>query len=103
MLTPKYLNIPTMKATRTWSFDSVRGCCITNDYYTNGSSHDYEEMLDFVHENEPTKENIYAVALDIAVHSNLEARYGCTTEEAIEAVLFELYDRAITTTIQIER
>ena len=103
MLTPKFLNVPSMTTSTMWSYDSVRGCCIANDYYTNGSSRDYGEMLDFVSENEPTEKNLYAVALDIVLHSELESRYGCTTEGAIEAVLFELHNRAITTLVQIDR
>ena len=104
MLTPNYLNTPTMIISRMWSYDSVRGCCITNDYYTNGSNKDYAEMLDCVHDHdEPTEADVYAVALDIAIHSTLESRYGCTTDGAVEAVLFELYNTAITTSVRVER
>lgn len=104
MLTPNYLNIPTMILTRLWSYDSVRGCCMANDYYTNGDNEDYMKMLDYVHDHdEPTEADVYAVALDIVIHSTLESRYGCTTDGAVEAVLFELYNRAITTSVRIER
>ena len=103
MLTTEYLRVPTMTVTRIWSYDSVRGCCITNDYYTNGSNKDYADMLDYVHDHdEPTEADIYAVALDIVLHSELENRYGCTTDGAIDAVLFELYNRAITTSVRFE-
>lgn len=103
MLTTEYLKVPTMTTTRLWSYDSVRGCCIENDYYANGNNEDYAEMLDYVSTHEPTEENLYIVALDIALHSDLERRYGCRTDETIEAVIFELYNRAITTSVQLER
>lgn len=103
MLTNKFLNIPTIYTATVWTTDSVRGCCIECDYYTNGSNRDYSEMLDYVDENAPTTDNVYAVALDIVLHSEIENRYGCTTEEAIEAVMFELYAHAITTSVEIER
>lgn len=104
MLTTEYLKVPTMTTTRLWSYDSVRGCCIENDYYTNGNSEDYSDMLDFVHDHDtPTEAQVYTVAVDIVLHSDLERRYGCTFLGAVEAVLFELYNRAITTSVRIER
>lgn len=102
MLTTEYVKVPKLAKSLMWSYDSVRGCCITNDYYTLGTCEQYAEMLDYVSTHEPTDENLYVVALDIALHSDLERRYGCRTDEGIEAILFELHNRAITTTIELE-
>lgn len=103
MLTPNYLNIPTVYTSTHWTPDSVRGCCIECDYYTKGDNTDYSWMLTFVGEASPTTENVYAVALDIVLHSDVKDRYCCSTDEAIEAVMYELYQRAISTTVEIER
>ena len=99
MLNPTFLLVPSYSKSLMWSADSVRGCCIACDYYTLGDNRRYSEMLDFVNENEPSETNIYAVALDILQNSDVCDRYGCTEREAIKAILFELYNRAVTVTI----
>lgn len=53
-----------------WNASSVRVMCITHEWYTRGGNEAYAKMLAFVHDNEPTTENIYWVAKDIFDHSS---------------------------------
>ena len=81
--------------TRSWFARDIRSLCIRNDYYTNGTVKEYEELLEFVDENEPTTENIYQAAYNIVEHSNLE-RYGQTDRQNIESVMFEIANECYT-------
>lgn len=78
-----------------WSTESVRSMCIKNDRYTCGDCEEYQRMLNFVRDNEPTLENIEKVAEDIVNHSDLSS-YGQTFDENVRSIMFELANDAIT-------
>lgn len=73
---------------RNWSSESVRECCIRNDFYTCGDNEDYMKMLQFVEDSQVTIANLYRVAKDIYEHSD---------EQTIENVMFCLNKDAIDT------
>ena len=75
-----------------WSISSVRGCCVTNEFYTCGCTTEYEKMLNFVSTHKPTLTNIYKVSKDICEHSE------CQT---IENIMFCLNADAIYTFYEI--
>jgi hypothetical protein len=55
-----------------WIAEEIRNFCLEEGYYSEGKVRDYEEMLNFVDQNEPTTENIYKVAKNILAHSDQE-------------------------------
>ena len=71
---PKGYERPSSKITesRWWSSQNVIDLCVRNNFYTCGSNREYESMLNFVREHEPTVQNLYKVANDILCHSNDE-------------------------------
>ena len=81
-------------ANRFWNTQQVRQACINNDLYTRGSNEDYIEMFDMVRELEPTTENLYLVAKNIADHS---------ANQPITNVMFILENEAVFTTFEIDR
>lgn len=80
--------------TKSWSFESVRRCCIKNDFYTSGSNESYAAMLREVETLEPTTENIYKIAKNIYHH---------TAGQNIENVMFCLAADAIHTFYDVEK
>jgi len=80
-------------ANRFWNTQQVRQACINNDLYTRGSNEDYIEMFDMVRELEPTTENLYLVAKNIADHS---------ANQPITNVMFILENEAVFTTFEID-
>ena len=75
---------PEIKEERTWISDDVRSLCIRHKWYTAGNIKQYDKMLDFVAQNEPTALNIYKVAKDILEHTSDER---C---ETVENIMFHL-------------
>lgn len=73
-----------IKEKRIWHPGDVRMFCIRNEYYCGGCNEEYDRMLTFVRDNEPTVENIYKVAADIAEHSDIE------DAEEIRGIMFGL-------------
>ena len=84
----EYTMLKDKKITKTesWSFESVRQCCIKNGFYTSGTNEDYFTMLRNVEILNPTTENIYNIAKDICAHSvgqNVENVMFCLAADAI--------------------
>ena len=77
-----------------WSFDDIRAMCIREHFYTCGTCADYEIMLNFVSKNDPTPENIYTVADNIALHSSWDDDNWTHTEK-VENVAFCIVNNAI--------
>lgn len=73
--------------TMTWWSSDVVTFCISNDYYTHGDCVEYERMLAFVRNNEPTKENVRKVATDIVIHSGLNFYDDNVIEEMVNNIL----------------
>jgi len=84
---------------RDWFSHDIRKMCIKNDYYTGGTIKDYEALLRFVDEHEPTVDNIESVAYDIVRHSDL-SRYNQTEEENVDSVMFEIAEHAVCLTYE---
>lgn len=61
-----------MKFKRVWNMQVVRDVCIRCNWYTCGTSKDYDNMLQFVDGHKPTDRNIEKVATDIYYHSEKE-------------------------------
>ena len=55
-----------------WIAEEIRNFCLEEGYYSEGKVREYEEMLNFVDQNEPTPMNIYRVARNILDHSDEE-------------------------------
>jgi len=85
-----------IKETKIWSVESVRETCIRNRLYTCGDNEDYEKMMDRVTETEfnPTLEDIYEAARDIALHSD--------DDQTVENVMFLLANEAVKSVFDIE-
>ena len=77
---------------RFWSVSSVGNMCIRNALYTNGYIGDYNEMLDFVSNSQPTYANIYLVAKNI---------YKRSEDQTITNIMYLLENEAVTTTFEI--
>ena len=85
---------------RRMSSSDVVQMCIRHNWYTHGTTKEYEKMLDFVSEfrSEATDlEGLYFIARDIAKHSDL-AEYGCSpceaSSEAISTIMYALTNEA---------
>lgn len=52
-----------------WEWEDVRRLCIDHDYYTRGTSADYEDLMHPVNGLKPTPVNMMRIAQNIANHS----------------------------------
>ena len=77
-----------------WSYDDIREMCIRENFYTRGTCDEYETMLNFVETSEPTAENVFVVATDIAKHSSWDDD-SWTNNEKIENIAFCIVNNAI--------
>lgn len=91
------INDTVITSSRCWDYDSVRETCIRGQFYTCGTCKDYEAMLQFVEENEPTTENLFTVAVDIWNHSDSELE-GFT----VENIMSRLEREAVRTWFETE-
>lgn len=74
-----------------WTAEEIRNFCLEEGYYSEGKVREYEEMLNFVDQNEPTPENIYKVAKNILEHSDQEHKRPVVY--LIREISIELVDR----------
>lgn len=80
---------------KTIDFYDLRNLCIRKNWYTNGSTSEYNNMLQIANKENITAEDIYKTAVDIIEHSNLENyanSCGMNTDdnEFIENVMYEI-------------
>ena len=54
---------------RYWTMADIRQVCIANNLYTCGTNEEYANMFHRAEKIEPTPENLYIIAKDIAEHS----------------------------------
>ena len=73
MTTMKY------KMQGSWTVYDIRKMCIQNEFYTCGTNKQYEKLMNFVSDHEPTMEAIEWVAKDIIDHSSFEYDYPITS------------------------
>ena len=89
---------------KNWSSEEVRRMCIAHSYYTAGDYRAYEALLKWVNTIAPTKQNIYKVALDIFLHSDIDLdRYGVDEDEMISAIMFDISRECVSTHYAINR
>ena len=81
-------NIPSIKEMKHWSPLLVMEFCKNGDYYTAGTTKEYDRMLDFVRNHEATKENLYIVARDIFEHSSEEIRSNVAIEDIMSLMMY---------------
>lgn len=93
------------KEMKRWSSDDVRYCCIKNNYYTRGTTEQYDRMLKQVDWCDPDLTNIFVIAKDIFDHTDwgddFEREYGTETF-AIETIMYALDRDAVHTTYEVE-
>lgn len=91
-----------MKLTETRRIDTglVRNMCITNDFYTRGTTEEYGEMF----RKCAVARDILEIALDIFEHSDeekLTLRYG-SKKEALENICYSLINDCCYTCVDVE-
>ena len=88
-----------IKTSESWSQYDVRNLCIKKDWYVRGSCDEYDKMLNYVNEHYyPKSKDVYNVAKDIFEHSNKDYWIrggGLSEKEAVESIMFELYNDCI--------
>ena len=78
----------------------VRAMCIRNDYYTQGTCEEYDNMFKMCESND-----VLAIANDILEHSDkqrLVNRYGCSEREVLENICFGLINDCSFTCVEIK-
>ena len=82
-----------MKFKRYWDSRRIMELCIKCQWYTQGTSVDYDRMLLFVDTHLPTNRNIEKVAYNILAHSgngrDVETIAYCIASEAVKLALVE--------------
>ena len=81
---------------RAWNMFAVRDVCIHENWYTCGTSKQYDNMLWYVENNEPNGENLFKVACDILVHTDKDQG------QTIENIMFILCKDACCTFFTVE-
>ena len=85
--------------------DDVQRLCIKQNYYTCGDIEAYDKMLTMCNSNKVTNQLIYKIAVDIAIHSDLDRiynQYGVSYKEFLEALMFEI-NKLTDTFFEIEK
>lgn len=81
--------------------DKVRNMCIKNNYYTCGDCTAYDRMFHRIrifNERDYSDFNVSIIAKDILEHSDAETiceKYGISTTELYESILFELLNNCV--------
>lgn len=91
-----------LKETRKIDHLKVRSLCVKNNYYTCGTNEEYGKMFSHC-KGKMTIRKIENIAKDIFNHSDVETfknRYGCSDEELIENIAFELINDCCYTTVE---
>ena len=94
---------PKITTYRFWHPEKVREICIAENWYTRGTTSQYDAMFKMVRDNDPTPEAIWAVAFDIFNHSDKAFWFdgGCTEDEAVESIMWKLENEAVNTSYAI--
>lgn len=80
--------------------EKVRSVCIENEWYTRGSSEDYDNMLSSCYNRRKvTTHFLYKIACDIFCHSVMDADY--TINENIANIMFALINDCVKTSVTI--
>lgn len=94
---------PKIETIRFWHPAKVREICIEQNWYTRGTNSEYSAMLGMVRDGDPTPEMIWKVADDIFHHSDQSYWYdgGCSEDEAVESIMFEIERSAVNTSFNV--
>lgn len=87
------MNIPKVKAIRTWSIDSVRNVCINHELFTKGDNEVYGNILNYVAVTDPDYDNLWYVADRINFYSE---------DQTVNNIMFLLEKYAVITVFEIE-
>lgn len=82
-----------------WTTEGIGRMCVQNNFYTKGSINEYQAMFDMIRRLKPSVQNIYAVALDIAKHSKLDADY--TFNENVAHIMYCIKNDVCVTTYEV--
>lgn len=82
-----------------WTTEGIRKMCVQNNFYVKGSVDEYQAMFGMVRRLKPSIQNIYAVALDIAKHSELDADY--TFNENVAHIMYCIKNDVCVTTYEV--
>lgn len=83
--------------------DDVRTLCIEHNWYTNGTSDEFCQMLDSIRKRKNITANfIYTIACDIFVHSNLKD-WGENIDDVLENLMCYIINDCVRTSVTIER
>lgn len=93
-----------IRETRKIDASKVRGICIKQEWYTNGTSADYTAMLMMAEQSDGSADSIYEIAKDIFNNSDM-SRYSSdhTDHDIIENIMFYIVNDAAYTDLQIIR
>ena len=84
--------IPEIRKIEYWAPQLVYEFCVRNNMYTCGTNSDYTAMFTFIHQHEPTTENLYIVADNILKHSDDDA----TRNFLVSDIMTLLYKQTVT-------
>ncbi len=88
------MKIRDFKVQRLLDTTTLRKVCVENDYYTRGTSEEYDNLFKIIWDNKiVTDEQLIKVAEDIYNHSNIEKKmreYGCSDREVMDSIMFNL-------------
>ena len=71
----------TIKEIKKINVDKLRSMCIKNNWYTRGTTSDYNNMFKMCQKGNITTNQIYKIAKDIYEHTNVDkAVQGCSCE-----------------------
>lgn len=94
----------TYRERRTISADKIIRICVSHEWYTMGTSEEYDQMLSSASSKENlTTEDIVEIATDILEHSDSErimSEYGMDYDDVLQSVMFEIANAA---TVFVER
>lgn len=88
------MKAPEITRARSWDVYSVHALCVKYGFYTFGCNAEFDAMLEYVHNNEPTDEAMLHVAHDIQMSSESGHR--------IEEILLLLEREAVQTTFTVK-
>lgn len=84
-----------VQTNKTIDCEKVRNICIDNDLYTSGDCKSYENMLYKLCKGKATDKRILEIATDIYNHSNIDRFEGYTDIEAIENIMWHIYNKCL--------
>lgn len=91
-----------IRETRRIDASKVRGICIKQEWYTNGTNADYTAMLMMAEQSDGSADSIYEISKDIYDNSDM-SRYASDYTEAdiIENIMFYIVNDAAYTSMEI--